>query len=176
MDLEKEVECVMFKVNDYVVYGLMGVCQITHIKQDEYNSGNETEYYVLEPVYQNSNNMTIMVPVDSPNTVMRAISTKDDVLSLIAMMPQIETMWVDDERRRTNIYKAALKTGKTEEWIKVLKTLYLEKEAKAVLGKTLTRTDEDIFTTAETHLNQEFAIALDISPEEVGPYILGHIQ
>lgn len=163
----------MFKVNDYVVYGLTGVCQITDIRKDEYISNDETQYYILTPVYDK--NMTIMVPVNNPNIVMRAISSKDDVLSLIAMMPEMESVWIDDDKQRNANFKAALKSGKNKEWIKLIRTLYLEKKARSVIGKKLTKTDEDIMITAEKYLNQEFAITLNISPEEVVPYIIEHI-
>ncbi|MGE5453843.1 MAG: CarD family transcriptional regulator [Methylocystaceae bacterium] len=164
----------MFKVNDYVVYGSTGVCQITDISKNEYTSDNETEYYVLHPVF--SNNMTIMIPVNNTKVVMRAIITKDAVASLLASIPEQETIWIDDERERVNNFKAALKTGESEEWFKIIKTLHLEKEAKSVIGKKLTKTDEDIMNTAEKQLYEEFALALNISPDEVSPYIHEHIS
>lgn len=164
----------MFEVNDYVVHGLNGVCQIVNIKKDEYNNSVETEYYYLKPVY--GNNMTIMVPVNNPKIALRAISSKDDILSLIAAMPAIETTWIDDEKQRNEDFKAALKSGKNEEVVKVIKTLYLEKKARAALGKKLTKTDEEVFNAAEKHLNQEFAVVLDISPDDVIPYILERIS
>lgn len=162
----------MFKVNDYVVYGSTGVCQITDISKGESVSGDETEYYVLNPVY--ISNMTIKIPVNNPNILMRALITKDAALSLIAAMPENETIWIDDERQRSTTFKAALKTGKNEEWIKIFKTLYLEKTAKSAVGKKLSKTDEDILNTAERQLYEEFAIALNISTDEVIPYIFGH--
>jgi CarD family transcriptional regulator len=164
----------MFKVNDYVVYGLKGVCKIGSIGKDGYKNNEETDYYFLSPVY--NNDMTIMVPVNNPNIVMRHISTKDDVLSLIATMSEIEPVWIDNERQRDANFKAALKTGKPEEWVKIIKTIYLEKETRSSVGKKLTRTDEETFHTAEENLHQELAIVLNISPGEVVPYILEHIS
>lgn len=163
----------MFKVNDYVVYGLTGVCQITDIRKDEYNSDDEAQYYVLNPVF--NNNMTIKVPVNNQTILMRSVISKDDVLSLIAKMPEIETIWVDDEKQRNNAFKAALRSGKDEEWIKIIKTIYLEKEAKAIAGKRLAKVDEEIMNKAEKQLNEEIAVALDILPNEVVPYIMKHI-
>jgi len=164
----------MFKVNDYVVYGLTGVCQIADIRKDKRGNSDETEYYVLQPVY--SNNMTIMVPINNPNIMMRAISTKDDVLSLIAAMSEIEPVWADDDKQRTNDYKVALKTGKPEEWAKIIKTLSLEKEARSAIGKKLTKAEEDIFNAAEKYLNEEIAVVMNISPDEVASYIFKHIH
>jgi CarD family transcriptional regulator len=165
---------VMFKVNDYVVYGSTGVCQITGISKDNHNSSIKTEYYVLQPVYSN-NTMTIKTPVNNPNSLMRAIITKDDILSLIAMMPEIEPLLIDRGKQRSDTFKAALRTGEKEEWIKIIKTLYLEKQAKSVINKKLTKTDEGIMDRAEKQLYEEFAIALNISPDEVVPFILEHI-
>ncbi|MBP2667159.1 MAG: CarD-like transcriptional regulator, partial [Firmicutes bacterium] len=52
----------MFKVNDYVVYGLMGTYKITDIQQGDPAFSDESEnYYVLHPVYKN--NITIKIPV-----------------------------------------------------------------------------------------------------------------
>lgn len=163
----------MFNVNDYVVYGLNGVCQIVFIGKDEYSKYDETEYYVLHPV--DNNNLTIRVPVKKDNTTMRAICTKDHALSLIAMLPELHTVWIDDERQRTHNYKDTLKTGNTEDLVKLVKTLYLEKEARSQTGKKLTKTDEEIFNAAEKHLYEEFAVALNISSDDVVSYIREHI-
>ena len=43
------------------------------------------------------------------------------------------------------------------------------------MAKKITKTDEEIFDTAEKKLNQEFALALNISPDQVASYILEHI-
>jgi CarD family transcriptional regulator len=117
-----------------------------------------------------------MVPTNNPKITMRAISTKDQVLSLIESMPEIEATWLDDERKRNADFKAALKSGKNEEWIRIIKTLYLEKERRVAIGKKLTKTDEEILNSAEQKLNQEFALALNISPDEVVSYILKHVS
>ena len=164
----------MFNVNDYVVYGITGVCQIADIRKDEFTGDNETQYYVLTPV--DDNNITIMVPVDNKNIAMRAISTKDDVLSLIAAMPEMEAAWIDDDRQRNADFKAALKSGKSQEWARVVKTLYLEKEKRIAIGKKLTKTDEEILNTAEKKLNQEVALALNISSDEAESYIFEHVS
>lgn len=164
----------MFNVNDYVVYGLTGVCQITDIRKDEFTGNNETEYYVLTPA--DDSNITIMVPIDNKNIVMRSISTKDDVLSLIAAMPEMEAAWIEDDRQRNADFKAALKSGKSQEWARIVKTLHLEKEKRVAIGKKLTKTDEEILNTAERKLNQEIALALDISTDEVASYILEHVS
>lgn len=162
----------MFQVNDYIVYGLTGVCQITDIARDEI-SNNDTRYYVLRPI--SNDNLVIKVPVGNRNVAMRPIVNENDILLLMANITETETVWVDDDRQRNSKFKAALKSGKNEELIQIIRALYLEREARALVGKKLSKTDEDIMNAAEKHLNEEFAVALDISPEEVLPFILEHI-
>jgi CarD family transcriptional regulator len=162
----------MFKVNDYVVYGSMGINKIVDILKDKNISDNETEYYVLQPAF--NNNMTIKTPVNNPKVLMREIITKDDALSLIESMSETETVWINNNRERNENFKAALKTGESEEWAKLIKTLYQEKQEKSEHGKYLAMGDADVMKTAEKNLNEEFAIAFNISPEEVPAFILDH--
>lgn len=163
----------MFKVNDYVVYGLTGVCQITDIQKDKLTGDQESDFYVLKPVF--SENMTIKIPVNNRKVPMRKTISKEEALELIAVMPQQETEWVEDNRVRNESFKAALRTGKSEDWARLIRTIYLERTEKAAAGKKLAKTDEDIFRTAEKQLNEEFAIALGISPDEVASFIIKHI-
>lgn len=164
----------MFKVNDYVVYGTTGVCQVLDIVKEEDENNDEVQFYILQPVYNNT--MKIKTPTDNDKVLMRKIITKDKVLSLIKSMPQQETIWIDDYRKRNEAYKAALKTGNCQEWIKLIKTLYLKKKEKTALGKKLMKSDEEIMKAAEKNLHEEFAVVLDITPEEVIPFILEHIS
>jgi CarD family transcriptional regulator len=162
----------MFKVNDYVISHSEGVYKILDIKNDKFISNREIDYYVLQPAY--NNNLTIKTPVNNPKVLMRRIITKDDVLSLIATMPERETIWIEDDRKRNEDFKAALKTGKSEEWVKLIKTIYLKKQEKNYSGKKISKLDEDIMKAAEKNLYEEFAVALNISPDEVVSYILDH--
>lgn len=162
----------MFKINDYVVYKSTGVYKIVDFKKQMDINNEETEYYVMQPAF--GNNLTIMAPVNNYVT-MRHILTKDDVLSLISSMPEQETIWVKDQKQRSESFKEALKTGESEEWAKLIKTIYLKKQEKASSGGKLMKTDEDIMRSAEKNLYEEFAVALGISPDEVVSYIHEHI-
>lgn len=162
----------MFSVNDYVVHGTTGVCQITAISKDEY-CGNDTEYYVLRPVFNNT--MTIKTPLSNTNS-MRQVLSKEEVLTLIKSMPDKETLPFNSDKERTAQLKNALKSGNNEERIKIVKTLYFEKEAKSALNKKLNKADDDIMKTAERLINEEFAVALGIAPDEVVKFIIDHIE
>ncbi len=164
----------MFKVNDYVVYGTTGVCQVLDIVEEKDENNKNVQYYILQPVYNNT--MKIKTPVDNDKVLIRETITKDKVFSLIESMPEQETIWIEDNRKRNEVYKAALRTGNCQEWIKLIKTLYLKKKEKNALGKKLMKSDEEIMKAAEKNLHEEFAVVLDITPEEVLPFILKHIS
>ncbi|NLM11944.1 MAG: transcriptional regulator [Clostridiaceae bacterium] len=164
----------MFKINDYVIYNSMGVYKIIDIREEKDINDNDTEYYILKPVY--GNNLTIKTPVNNTKVFMREILKKEEVLTLIKSLPEQETAWIDDDRKRSEAFKASLKTGDSEEWAKLIKTIYLEKQKKSVDGKKLMKADEDIMKIAEKNLYEEFAVALNIQPEEVVSYILEHVS
>jgi len=162
----------MYKVNDYVVYGLKGVCRISDIGRDEYVDSDE-QFYILKPVY--SSNLTIKIPVTNTTVMMRPIIRKEELPSFIAAMPKKETIWTDNEKERAATFKTALRSGDRDEWVKIIKSVYWEKQARSLTGKKLSKTDEEIMQTAEKYLYQELAIVLNITPDEVGSYILDHI-
>jgi len=159
----------MFKVNDFVVYNSTGVYKIIDIRKDKDINGNYLDYYILEPAY--GHNLTVKIPVNNHKVLMRKIISKEEVLALIAAMPEIETVWINDDRKRYECFKSALKTAECREWVKIVKTMYLKKKEKMSHGKKLAKADEDIMKIAEKNMNEEFAAALNISPDEVISYI-----
>lgn len=165
----------MFKVNDYVAYGhLAGACQVIGIRAGLDICGNETEYYVLQPVFDK--NIIIKTPINSSQGLMRYIITKEEALALIANMANTETVWINDDRQRNEVFKKALKSGEHVGLVKLIKAVYQEKKAKAAIGKRVRKVDEDAMKVAEKQLHEEIALALDLSPDEVVPYIIQHIS
>lgn len=164
----------MFKVNDYVVYNAMGIYKIVDIRNDKDLSDCAIEYYVMQPAF--GKNMTIKIPVHNPKVLMRAVITRDNVLSLLARKLETDSVWIFDNRKRSQNFKDALRSGECEEWIKLIKTISLERQEKFQVGKKLQKLDADILKAAEKNLNEEFAIALNISPAEVPSFIHEHIS
>ena len=165
----------MYKVNDFVVYNSSGVYKIKDIKKEKDISNNEIEYYVLQPAFA-QDSLTIKTPVTNSRVRIRKVINKEDVLSIIASMPEMKTIWIDDFKERNEIFKQALRSGDVEKWVRLVKSIYKEKQDKNEIGKKIRKTDEDIMKAAEKNINEEFALALNISPDEVGPYIIEHIS
>ena len=163
----------MFAKNDYIIYGTTGVCKITGIEKKKFNN-MEREYYILKPAYDP--NSTIYAPVDNNMINIRKIMTVKEVYDLIKTMPDNKPIWIDDINLRKEKYNEILKKGNKVELVKLIRTLYLEKEKKKTEGKKLYVGDEKIMAEAERLLHEEFAVVLNIKVDEVLPFILGELE
>ncbi len=152
----------MFKVDDYIMYGRTGVCKVVDITNEKFINGEERKYYVLSPIH-NNNNTIIKIPLDNTKVPMRKIISKEDVTSLINDMSNMEELWIEDEKKRSNEFKTMLKSGKCEDLIKLI--------SNKRHSKKLNKADKEIIKEAERLVNEEFAIILNISPKEVNSYI-----
>lgn len=158
----------MFKINYYVVYGSTGVCEVKDIKREKSNN-EEVEYYILNPVYDRR--MTIKTPVLNRKVLMRDIMTKEDVSLLINKISDNEVISIENARERIEAFKSIVRNGTSDDLIKVINTIKIDKEEKLSIGKKLNKTEEDIMISAKKKLYEEFAIVLDIPIEEVSSYI-----
>lgn len=163
----------MFKVNDYIMYGLTGVCQVVDITKESFIDNLQKEYYVLKYIYDNDT--IIKIPTDNEKISMRKLLSKEDMSTLINSIPNSETIWIDNDRKRNEEFKSILKTGDIENLVKLIRSIYLDKEYKQSIGKKLYKVDDEIMQTAERLLNEEFATILNISPDEVATYISTHV-
>ena len=159
----------MFKINYYVIYGSTGVCQVKDIKREKDNNNEEIEYYILNPVYDRR--MTIKTPVLNRKVYMRDIMTREDVSLLINKIADNEVISIENARERAETFKNIIRNGESDDLIKVINTIKIDKEEKLNMGKKLNKTEEDIMLAAKKKLYEEFAIVLDIPVENVSLYI-----
>lgn len=165
----------MFQKGEYIVYGSSGVCQVEEIGPMNMSGIAKGKlYYTLLPVY--SSGSRIYTPVDNEKIVMRQILSKEEAMKLIDDIPQIEPLWVNDEKKREELYSQKMKTCSFVEWIKIIKTLYLRRKSRIEGGKKLASVDERYLKLAEDNLYGELAIALEMKKEEVEPFITSHIH
>ncbi|MDD6212908.1 MAG: CarD family transcriptional regulator [Clostridiales bacterium] len=156
----------MFNKGDYVIYGSKGVCQVLDITTIEREGipGNRL-YYQLTPL--NSRGSKVFTPVDNNKTVMRALITKEEAEALIKDMPNMDEVWVPNEKQREQTYKDCLRTGECREYIRVIKTLYQRKKLRIASGKKITSTDERYLKLAEEALYSEFALLFSVPRDEI---------
>lgn len=163
----------MYQINDYVVYGATGVCQVVDISRENFGGKVVREYYVLNPVYGNS--MSIFIPTDSRSAVMRHILSKADIMELIHSMPAIDGGWIEDDHLRKATFNETLQSGDLNKLAQLIKMIYHRKEFLESQGKHLTSADTEAMKISEKLLYNELALVLDIAPDEVVPFIMEKI-
>jgi len=164
-----------FEKGSYVLCGGHGVCRIEAITgMNLLGEKKERLYYVLSQVYTCGSRLYI--PVDNQKILMRPLLTKEEVDKLIGKIPEIEELWISNEKEREQAYKAALQTCDCEEAIKIMKTLYLRKKLRLENGKKVTAIDMKYFHLAEELLYGELAVVLSIEKDKVESYITESIK
>ena len=164
----------MYHINDTILYGSHGVCKITGIAKKDFGRVSD-EYYVLEPVY---NNFTIYVPMHNQVLAekMHRVLSAEEIQDMIRSMPEENTTWIENENERKNRYKEVISRGDRRELLRMIKSLYLHQQTQQAKGKRLHMSDERFFHEAEKMLYDEFALVLDIPPEQVLSFILEQIE
>ncbi len=148
----------------YIGYG---VCHITDVREEMFGPMRQM-YYVLQPIKDSRS--TFYCPVKQEEKL-RAVLTREDVDRLIGEMPQVETVWQEDETKRRQMFATMLKSGDRAEAIRLIKTLYRQRKIKAQEGKKLHLADGRVMQEAERLLYEEIAHVMAIQPDEVVTYI-----
>jgi CarD family transcriptional regulator len=91
-------------------------------------------------------------------------------------MPDESTIWVEDEGKRREYYKQILTGGDRTDLIKLIKTLYAHEKIQKDVGKRLHATDERFLKDAEKILYEEFAHVLNLTLDQVVPFITQQIE
>ena len=128
----------------------------------------------MKPVYHKES--AVYAPVENRKIIMRSVITKEEAEELIKRIPEIETVWILNEKAREVQFKEALHTCDCEELIKIIKTLYQRKKQRIESGKKVTVVDEKYFRQAEDKLYEELAFVLGMEKRDVSTYILNYMK
>lgn len=164
----------MFEVNDLIMYGITGVCKVIDITDETFNNRDYIKYYVLNPI--SSKGTTIKIPVNNDKIVMRKILSEGEVNTLISEIPNMEDMWIENERERGVQFKLILRSGECRKIVNLVRSIYIQRELIKENGGKPHKVDEEIMKEAERLINEEFGIILDIEPSEVNKYIEARIS
>ena len=160
----------MFEKGELIMCGGHGVCRVIDITDNPIDRmDKEKKYYVLEPVFEKAS--TIYTPVNNDKIVMRRIMNKDEAEKLIEHITEIDTVWIQEEKRREQTYKDAIRTYDSKSLVQIIKTLYQRKKSRINEGKKVLSSDEQYLHQAEELLYSEMSLALAIPKEKVEEYI-----
>ena len=165
----------MFKVNDVVVYGAQGVCEIIGI-EDQKIGGEMKTYFVLKP--KNNNGATCYVPTwnEKAWSKMRKVMVKEEVDALIDSMPNTKPAWIANENERKETYKQILTSGDQAAIISMVRALFFHKKEREADGKRMHVSDENFMKNAEQLLYNEWQYVLNVDKAGLMAYILERME
>ena len=165
----------MFEVGDYVVHGNSGVCRVDAVQtMDGIGADKKRVYYTLVPLYTSGSKL--FVPTDSKKVVIRSVMTKKEVKKLMDEWNDIETLRVENDKNREEVYKEALRSCDSRQWVRLIKTSYQRNQSRMEKGKKATTSDERYLQMAEENLFGELAIPLEMSRGEAEAYFVPKIK
>lgn len=165
----------MFEIGEYVVCGNKGVCvikDITTLRMDGVDKNRK--YYILKPVYAES--ATVYVPVDTLQASIRKVLSKEEANGLLAAIPGMEVLTIKDEKAAESQYRKCLQSNSCDEWVRLLKTLYLRKKCRLEKGRKVTAVDSRYYKLAEENLCGELAVVLGMSRSEAEEMLAGKMM
>ncbi|MBO4396838.1 MAG: CarD family transcriptional regulator [Eubacterium sp.] len=163
----------MFSVGEYVVHGNDGVCKVEAVEPMS-GSGSDRIYYTLVPVYTTGSKL--FVPTDSTKVITRAVMSKNEVKKLMDEWEDIELLSVENDKKREEVYKAALRSCDCRQWVKLIKTSYQRNQMRLKNGKKVTTSDERYLHMAQESLFGEVAIPLEMTRGEAEDYFIGKVE
>lgn len=155
------------------MYGNSGVCRIVDIRPEKFGEEKRV-YYILKP--DDNENSTIYCPVDCNKVNIRRLLSIQEVRDLIKIMPDTQMEWIENDQQRKETFTEILRQGDRRELVKLIKTLYFHREAMAQAGRKFRASDERIMKEAEKVLHGELAHVLQISQDQVVPFIMGELE
>ena len=160
----------LYAVNDYVVYGIHGVCRITDLQEQSVGEHRQV-YYVLEPTDQSVTKY--MLPADNPVVLgkLRPVMTKEELEHILCSREVGKDCWVADENLRKQNYRVLINSGDRVALIRMIGTLERHKQAQALAGRKFHLCDENFLRDAKKLIESEIALILGIEKQEVGAYI-----
>ena len=165
----------MFEMGTMLVHPTYGVCEVVHIgKIDMKNVKDERLFYTLVPLYDAKSKL--FIPTDSESLGLRPVMTKESALELVASLPAMEPIAVQNEKEREKVFKEMIRGGNCEDISRIIKTLYLRKKARLAAGKKAVSLDEKYLFMAREQLYGELAVSLGIEKNGVEDYITQKIE
>ena len=87
---------------------------------------------------------TLFVPVDRVDLSekMRRVLSPEEIEQLVQAIPDETPEWIEDDTERAQQYRSILSSGDRAKLVRMIKALYLRKEALAEKGRKLRTADE----------------------------------
>lgn len=173
--IDKKAVFFMYNKNDEVIYIGSGICKIEDIRTEAFTKVSG-RYYVLRPVFEKTSRY--FVPVGSKSGKFKKLIDKQEIDGLFADVKSCDTVWIDDEKKRNEIYSDLLKCFDRVKIIKMISELIEIKDGKNADVKKLKAIDERFLKEGRGLIENELSYVLSIEPSVVKSYIVKklHVQ
>lgn len=155
-----------YDIGQYVMYRNNGVCRIEAIGKLGFLRNSDEEYYTLRPPFTTSDERNY-IPTTGEESL-RSIITRQEAYDYLNRLGKLEVKPPRIRKRQQLIlyYQEQLSTDGLDGRLRLMKELGLKERAEEEKGKRLTATDEQYKRKTEQLLAEEFAVALEESPEQ----------
>ena len=165
----------MFDIGDYVINATNGICKVEDkVYLDLPMSDKKKLYYLIVPIKER--NTKLYIPVDSEKQRIRKAMDEAQALEVINEIPQIEAVWIANDKQREQKYKEAIFSCEPKQLVGILKCVYLRNRQRNAEGKKNTTIDERYFKLAENNLYSELAFAMHKNQDEMRQIINDRIH
>ena len=165
----------MFAVGDKIMYGSEGVFSVAEYTSSPIDKNDTRVFYVLRPVSSHSSNSMVIAPSEGGAAVIRPVIGREEALALIESIPKIETVTVERERMRREVYRAVMSGGRCEDFVSIIKTVRIRRAEFAAQKRRLAETDTDFEGRAYNCLLGELSVALDTEREQVADMVMAKL-
>lgn len=164
----------MFTQGEHIVYGLNGICRVEHVGNSPYDAADSRTYYLLVPL-SGAATSSILTPVDNERVPMRRLMTRTEMDALIGDIPTIEPLTVPIEKKRREVYHAAVRSLDPRSYVQVIKTVRLRRAELTAAHKHFPVTDLEYGQLARHLLYSECAQVLGVDEQAAEAYVKDHL-
>lgn len=116
------------------------------------------------------------IPSDRINGQIRNIISKENALTFIKSIPDIDEKNIPIEKMREQEYKTAILSGNNEKIVSIIKLIYTRNQERLAQGKKVSATDGKYFRLAEDVLFSELSFVLNVPKENMAQFIADTIN
>ena len=167
----------MCQIGEKVVHINGGVFIVKEEKIMNYGFG-DINYLILKPYYTDDSNKTLVVyvPEDKKDELIRKIMSREEALQIIENLKKIEPIWYQDLKIRKEKFGELVKSRNINDICVVVKSLYVKQLELQENNKSLNLLDYDYLNKLKKGIEEELAISLNMSINEINDYIANMIK
>lgn len=107
------------------------------------------------------------VPIDKLDETTRTVMTEEEAEDLLKRIPEINEVWIRNDKEREQNYKNAIQSNDPEKLVGIIKLIYQRKKNRQEQGKKSTVIDGKYFDIAENLLYSELELVMKKSRNEI---------